>query len=89
MSLVDKLDEIIEANSKRLLELKKIPLEDTKRIGRYEYEIEIEESLYIKLKEQEKINKKYNLEIAELYKKLNENLDNSNKLENPFIKKGE
>ena len=84
MNLIDKLDEIIEVNKKRMKEFREVPLERTKRIGRYEYELDIEESLYNKLNQQENINKKYNLEIAELYKKLNENLDDNNKLENPF-----
>lgn len=84
MNLIDKLDEIIEVNKKRMKEFREVPLERTKRIGRYEYELDIEESLYNKLNQQENINKKYNLEIDELYKKLNENLDDSNKLENPF-----
>lgn len=84
MSLVDKLDEIIELNQRRFNELKNIPLEDTKRIGRYEYELDIEESLYNKIKQQEKINQKYNLETSKLYEELNKNLDNNNKLENPF-----
>lgn len=84
MSLVDKLDEIIELNQRRFNELKNIPLEDTKRIGRYEYELDIEESLYNKIKQQEKINQKYNLETSKLYEELNKNLDDNNKLENPF-----
>lgn len=84
MNLVNELDKIIELNKKRLGELKNVPLESTRRIGRYEYEIDFEESLYIKLKQQEKINKIYNSQIDELYKKLNENLDDNNKLENPF-----
>lgn len=84
MNLIDKLDEIIEVNKKRMKEFREVPLERTKRIGRYEYELDIEESLYNKLNQQENINKKYNLEIDELYKKLNENLDDRNKLENPF-----
>lgn len=84
MSLVDKLDEIIELNNKKFKEISNVPLESTRRIGRYEYEIDFEESLYIKLKQQEKINKIYNSQIDELYKKLNENLDDNNKLENPF-----
>lgn len=84
MNLIDKLDEIIELNKKRFSELKNVPLESTRRIGRYEYEIDFEESLYIKLKQQEKINKIYNSQIDELYKKINENLDDNNKLENPF-----
>lgn len=84
MSLVDKLDEIIELNNKKFKEISNVPLESTRRIGRYEYEIDFEESLYIKLKQQEKINKIYNSQIDELYKKINENLDDNNKLENPF-----
>lgn len=84
MNLVNELDKIIELNKKRFSELKNVPLESTRRIGRYEYEIDFEESLYIKLKQQEKINKIYNSQIDELYKKINENLDDNNKLENPF-----
>lgn len=84
MNLVDKLDEIIELNKKRLVELKNVPLEDTKRIGNYEYEMDIKESLYKKLKQQEKINQKYNMEISELYEKINKNLRNGDKLVNPF-----
>lgn len=89
MSIVDRLDEIIEVNNKRLLELRNVPLEDTRRIGRYDYALNLEESLYYKLKEQEKINKKYDMEIAELYEKVNKNLNDCKKLVNPFIKKGE
>lgn len=84
MNLIDKLDEIIELNQKRMKEFKEVPLERTKRTSHYEYEIDFEEGLWDKLKKQEKINKKYDLEIFELYKKLNENLDDNNKLENPF-----
>ena len=84
MNLIDKLDEIIELNQRRFNELKNVPLEDTKRIGRYEYELDIEESLYNKLKQQKKINQKYNLEISKLYQELNKNLDDNYKLENPF-----
>ncbi len=84
MSIVDKLDEIIKLNNRRLLELRSVPLEDTRRIGRYEYELDIEESLFDKLKKQENINKMYNSQIDELYEELNKNLDDNNKLENPF-----
>ncbi len=88
MSMVDKLDEIIKVNNKRLLELRNVPLEDTRRIGRYDYALDLEESLCCKLKEQEKINKKYDIEISELYEEVNKNLNNGEKLVNPF-KKGE
>lgn len=84
MNLVDKLDEIIKLNQRRFKEIKNVPLENTKRIGRYEYELDIEESLYDKFKKQENINKMYNSKISELYEELNKNLDDSNKLENPF-----
>lgn len=89
MSLVDKLDKIIELNNRRLIELRNVPLEDTRRIGRYDYALDLEESLCWKLKEQEKINKKYDMEISELYEQINKNLNNDKKLFNPFIKKGE
>lgn len=89
MNLVDKLDEIIELNNRRLIELRNVPLEDTRRIGRYDYALDLEESLCWKLKEQEKINKKYDMEISELYEQINKNLNNDKKLFNPFIKKGE
>lgn len=84
MNLIDKLNEIIELNQRRFNELKNVPLEDTRRIGRYEYELDIEESLYNKLKQQEKINQKYDLETSKLYQEINKNLDDNNKLENPF-----
>lgn len=89
MSLVDKLDEIIEINKRRQNEIRNVPLEKTKRIGRYEYELDIDESLYMKLNKQEKINRKYDSEISELYEEINKNLDDNNKLVNPFSKKGE
>lgn len=89
MSLVDKLDEIIELNKRRQKEIRNVPLENTKRIGRYEYELDIDESLPMKLNEQEKINKKYDSEISELYDEINKNLDDNNKLINPFSKEGE
>lgn len=89
MSLVDKIDEIIGLNNRRLIELRNVPLEDTRRIGRYDYALDLEESLYCKLKEQEKINKKYNMKISELYEQINKNLNDDKKLFNPFIKKGE
>ena len=89
MNLVDKLDEIIELNNRRLIELRNVPLEDTRRIGRYDYALDLEESLCWKLKEPEKINKKYDMEISELYEQINKNLNNDKKLFNPFIKKGE
>lgn len=89
MSLVDKLDEIIELNKRRQKEIRNVPLENTKRIGRYEYELDIDESLLMKLNEQEKINKKYDSEISELYDEINKNLDDNNKLINPFSKEGE
>ena len=89
MNLVDKLDEIIELNNRRLIELRNVPLEDTRRICRYDYALDLEESLCWKLKEQEKINKKYDMEISELYEQINKNLNNDKKLFNPFIKKGE
>lgn len=84
MNLIDKLNEIIELNQRRFNELKNVPLEDTRRIGRYEYELDIEESLYNKLKQQEKINQKYNLETSKLYQEINKNLDDNYKLDNPF-----
>lgn len=84
MNLVDKLDEIIELNNKKLKELRKIPLEDTKRIGNYEYVLKFEQSLYYKVKEKEKINHKYNSKISELYNEINEKLTNGYKLVNPF-----
>lgn len=89
MSLVDKLDEIIELNNRRLIELRNVPLEDTRRIGRYDYALDLEESLCCKLKEQEKINKKYDMEISKLYEQINKDLNNDKKLFNPFVKKGE
>lgn len=89
MNLIDKLDEIIEINKRRQNEIRNVPLEITKRIGRYEYELDIDESLYMKLNEQEKINRKYDSEISELYDEINKNLDNNNKLFNPFSKEGE
>ena len=89
MSLVDKLDEIIELNKRRQKEIRNVPLENTKRVGRYEYELDIDESLPMKLNEQEKINKKYDSEISELYDEINKNLDDNNKLINPFSKEGE
>lgn len=89
MSLVDKLDEIIELNKRRQKEIRNVPLENTKRIGRYEYELDIDKSLPMKLNEQEKINKKYDSEISELYDEINKNLDDNNKLINPFSKEGE
>ena len=84
MNLVDKLDEIIELNNKKLKELRKIQLEDTKRIGNYEYVLEFKQSLYYKVKEKEEINRKYNSEISELYEEINQKLTNGNKLVNPF-----
>lgn len=89
MNLIDKLDEIIEINKRRQNEIRNVPLEKTKRIGRYEYELDIDESLYMKLNKQEKINRKYDSEISELYEEINKNLDDNNKLVNPFSKKGE
>lgn len=89
MNLIDKLDEIIELNKIRQKEIRSVPLENTKRIGRYEYELDIDESLPMKLNEQEKINKKYDSEISELYDEINKNLDDNNKLVNPFSKEGE
>ena len=71
MNLIDKLDEIIEINKRRQNEIRNVPLEITKRIGRYEYELDIDESLYMKLNEQEKINRKYDSEISELYDEIN------------------
>ncbi len=85
MNLVDKLDEIIELNNRRLKALKNL------KIGSFKFDdyvsrfnVDIDDALYIKLQEKEKINQKYDLEIYELYEKLNENLDDNNKLENPF-----
>lgn len=88
MSLVDKLDEIIELNNRRLKALKNL------KIGSFKFDdyvsrfnVDVDDALYIKLQEQEqeKINKKYDMEISELYEEIN----NGEKLVNPFIKKGE
>lgn len=86
MSLVDKLDEIIEVNNKRLKALRNL------KIGSFKFDdyvsrfnVDVDDALYIKLQEQEKINKKYDMEISELYEEIN----NGEKLVNPFIKKGE
>ena len=85
MSLVDKLDEIIELHNKwfdELQNLKICGISFDKYVSRFN--VDIDRALYLKIKEQEKINKKYNSEIAELYKDINKNLDDNNKLENPF-----
>lgn len=87
MDLVSRLDEIIELNNRKLKELRNVPFEDTKRIGRYNYALDLEQSLYYKLKEKDKINKKYDLEISELYQNLNNELKNGNKLVNPFLRR--
>lgn len=86
MSLVDKLDEIIELNNRRLKALKNL------KIGSFKFDdyvsrfnVDVDDALYIKLQEQEKINKKYDMEISELYEEIN----NGEQLVNPFIKKGE
>lgn len=86
MSLVDKLDEIIELNNRRLKALKNL------KIGSFKFDdyvsrfnVDVDDALYIKLQEQEKINKKYDMKISELYEEIN----NGEKLVNPFIKKGE
>lgn len=86
MSLVDKLDKIIELNNRRLKALKNL------KIGSFKFDdyvsrfnVDVDDALYIKLQEQEKINKKYYMEISGLYEEIN----NGEKLVNPFIKKGE
>lgn len=90
MNLVDNLNEIIKLNNRRLRALKNI------KIGSFEFDdyvsrfnVDIDDALYIKLQQQEKINKKYDLEISEIYKQINNGLKNNEKLINPFIKKGE
>lgn len=75
MNLVDKLDEIIELNNRRLKALKNL------KIGRFKFDdyvlrfnVDVDDALYIKLQEQEKINKKYDMEISELYEEINNGL---------------
>lgn len=84
MKLVDKLDEIIQLNNRKLKELKKIKKYSTKRFGNCEYALEIDQSLYYKLLDQKKIAKQYDSEISELYEEINKNLKNGDKLVNPF-----
>lgn len=90
MNLVDKLDEIIELNNRRLKALKNL------KIGRFKFDdyvlrfnVDVDDALYIKLQEQEKINKKYDMEISELYEEINNGLKGNKKFINPFIEKGE
>lgn len=90
MNLVDKLDEIIELNNRRLKALKNL------KIGRFKFDdyvlrfnVDVDDALYIKLQEQEKINKKYDMEISELYEEINNRLKDKKKFINPFIEKGE
>ena len=85
MNLVDKLDEIIKLNNKKLKELRNL------RIGSFKFDdyvsrfnMDIENALYLKLQEKNKINHKYNSEISELYDEINEKLTNGDKLVNPF-----
>lgn len=89
MSLIDDLDEILEIERRKRIDLDKVPLERVKRCGNYTREIDIEESLYKKMKNKEIVRSVYNIDIIQIYNKINKNLSKDKQLFNPFIKRKE
>lgn len=89
MSLIEDIDEILELDRRKRADLDRVPLERTKRCSNYSRVMDLEESLYRKMRNKDIVRSVYNIDITQIYNKINKNLSKDKQLFNPFTKRKE